>query len=96
METIYCSTTHFIRHNSNLVDLNEFRRKLSLAQEGSLAPRLDQPLQAGQPQRPELKLLPQPQSRRSRRLNRTAWILDACASLGVVIMTVAFALSLFA
>ena len=39
MQTIYYTTTNFIRHTDNVVDLSEYRRKMALAQEGSLAPR---------------------------------------------------------
>ena len=44
MQTIYYSTPHYICHEGNLVDLNEFRRKRSLVQEGSLAPKLEEHL----------------------------------------------------
>ncbi len=95
MQTIYYSTTNFIRHSGNLVDLTEFRRKLALAQEGSLAPRMEQP----RPQdAPRLTLLPAPRpahaARRAQRARR-AWTLDACASVSVIVMTLTFALRLF-
>ena len=38
MQTVYYQTSNFIRHTGNVVDLNEYRRKMALAQEGSLAP----------------------------------------------------------
>ena len=38
MQTIYYTTPNFIHSTGNVVDLNEYRRKLALAQEGSLAP----------------------------------------------------------
>ena len=101
MQTIYYSTTNFIRHSGNLVDLTEFRRKLALAQEGSLAPSPREDSAHWEPARPEeaprLRVL-EPRretgpSRRARRERRAA-ALDACASLGVVIMTLAFTLRL--
>ena len=39
MQTVYYQTSNFIRHTDNVVDLNEYRRKMALAQEGSLAPK---------------------------------------------------------
>lgn len=95
MQTIYTTTTHFIRHQGNLVDLDEFRRKLSLAWEGSLAPQLEErPRPAAEP--PALTVLPAaPRRRRSRRA-RLSWALDAGASLGVILMTVSFALQVLA
>ena len=32
MQTIYFTTSNFIRHEGNMVDLTEYRRKLALAQ----------------------------------------------------------------
>ena len=37
MQTIYYTTTHFVRHTGNVVDLEEYRRKLALTREGNLA-----------------------------------------------------------
>ena len=100
MKTFYYSTAHFIRHEGNLVDLNEFRLKRSLAQEGSLAPKLDslfeQTPQNLSRRTSRKKAEPTPVScdKTSRRPgHQTAWILDACASLGVLIMTLSFAIS---
>ena len=97
MQTIYYSTPNFIQHNSNIVDLNEYRRKLAVAEEGSLAPQpeaeyaYDFPwAEAEVRQQPVLREVPRP-SRRARR-ERRAWVLDACASLGVVVMTLTFTL----
>ena len=42
MQTIYYTTASFIRHTGNVVDLEDYRRKLALTQEGSLAPRLEE------------------------------------------------------
>ena len=96
MQTIYYSTPNFIHHQSNVVDFNEYRRKLALAEEGSLAP---------QPRAEECEFAPAqeeweqpvlqvitPRPRRSHSRRRTAWTLDLAASLGVVVMTLSFTL----
>jgi len=96
MQTIYYSTSNFIRHTGNLVDLNEFRRKQALAQQDSLARQLDrpQPEPAFQPRivtiQPQAQTASRP--RRKHRRDRLTWILDACASVGVVAMTLTFML----
>ena len=95
MQTIYYATSNFIRHQGNVVDLSEFRRKLSLTQEGSLAPSLEQLSPPELKQRPQLTVLPCTEKKRPRRGERAAWVLDACASLGVIVMTLSFALKLF-
>ena len=38
MQTIYYTTANFVRRD-NIVDLEDYRRRLALTQEGSLAPR---------------------------------------------------------
>lgn len=93
MQTIYYTTSNYIRHTGNLVDLTEYRRRRTLVQEGSLAPQLE-PEEKAAPQRPALTALPAVRPRRSTRRERSAWVLDACASLGVVVMTLAFTLQL--
>ena len=101
MQTIYYSTSHFIRHTGNMVDLDEFRRKQALAQADSLArqPQWDHwedpSAQTGFQPRVitiQTKKEPhtQPQPRRSRRRLSMNWVLDTCASLGVVAMTLTF------
>lgn len=96
MQTIYYTTNQFISHRDNIVDLEEYRRGMNMAQEGSLAP---QPKNdnvdvadlhrgiAGE--QPELMLIRPPCSRK---LRRRAFLLDICASLSVVIMTLFFTL----
>lgn len=94
MQTVYYATSNFIRHEGNLVDLCEFRRKLSLTPGGKPGP----PSGAGPRHRPGgavLTLLPAGEKRRSRMGERAAWVLDACASIGVILMTLSFALALF-
>ena len=96
MQTVYYATSNYIRHEGNLVDLCEFRRKLSLTREGSLAPRPEQdPAPRPAREEPALTLLPAGEKKGSRGGERAAWVLDACASLGVIVMTLSFALSLF-
>ena len=91
MQTIYATTTHFIRHQGNMVDLGEFRRKQALARAGSLAPRLEPEEAPIRDAAPALTLLPAaPRRRRDRRL-RLSWALDAGASLGIIVMTLSFA-----
>ena len=103
MQTIYYSTPNFIRHTGNVVDLAEYRRKLSLAQEGSLAPQpqyeeacdydYDCPWPVRPTEEPRLRLVteaPDPAAQRSLRRQRRAWMLDICASLGIVAMTLTF------
>ena len=38
MQTLYYNTKHFICHQDNVIDLEQYRHKQMLAQEGSLAP----------------------------------------------------------
>lgn len=77
MQTIYFTTTHFIRHEGNLVDLTEYRRKLALAQ---AQPEPEPP----QPQR----TVPAP---RRRRLLRPGLMLDCAASVALIITALSFA-----
>ena len=93
MQTIYYTTSNFITHRDNVVDLTEYRRRLELTRHDSLAPRLEEfsPAQDLQPT-PHLEELPPPQSRSSRLLRGSAWALDLGASLAVVVMTLSFAL----
>lgn len=95
MQTVYYATSNFIRHEGNLVDLSEFRRKLSLTQEGSLAPSLEPHSQPAPAPKPQLTVLPSTRKKQVRHGERAAWVLDACASLGVIVMTLSFALNLF-
>ena len=95
MQTVYYATSNFIRHEGNLVDLSEFRRKLSLTQEGSLAPSLEPHCRPAPAPKPQLTVLPSTNKKQVRHGERAAWVLDACASLCVIVMTLSFALSLF-
>lgn len=93
MQTIYYKTSHFIQHSGNLVDLGEYRRRLALAQTDSLARKPEQPVWS-QEEEPAFRpvVLPNPPARRHSRCRRRAWALDVCASLSVVLMTLAFVL----
>lgn len=104
MQTMYYTTSNFIRHSGNVVDLTEYRRKQALAQEGSLAPqpKVDEdydydfafgelePKHSWQPRIVENT----PRIRRANRRERRAWALDMCASLGVVVTTVALTIQI--
>lgn len=95
MQTVYYATSNYIRHEGNLVDLSEFRRKLSLTQGGSLAPSLEHHSHPIPEQKPQLTVLPSTGKKHVSSRERAAWVLDACASLGVIVMTLSFALNLF-
>ena len=95
MQTVYYQTSNFIRHSGNVVDLEEYRRRLTLAQRDSLA-RQPEPVpwrEEAPSFRPVVLTTTREDRRRAARARR-AWILDACASLAVVLMTLLFALRL--
>lgn len=106
MQTIYTTTANFVRHEGNLVDFQEYRRRLALLQEGSLAPSpreesisweedwTEEPVREEAPRIYALE--PQQEARPSRRerRERRALVLDVCASLSVVAMTLIFSLQL--
>ncbi len=105
MQTIYYTTANFVRHRGNVVDLEEYRRRLALSQEGSLAPRPrgfdlweEEPaLEEGWEDCNIYSLPPcppDPAQLRRERQERRALVLDLWASLGVVAMTLAFTLRL--
>ena len=68
MQTVYYTTSNFIRHTGNVVDLSEYRRKLAQA-EGSLAPA---PIQEGPSVRPfpHLTEVERPRQERAPRADR--------------------------
>ena len=89
MQTVYYTTSNFIRHTGNVVDLSEYRRKLAQA-EGSLAPA---PIQEGPSVRPFPHLVenaPAESPKKARSLPRLS--LDSLASIGVLLMTLTFTL----
>lgn len=89
MQTLYYTTENFIRHTGKVVDLTEYRRRLAQAQQ--------EPEEAG-----ETRVLlpresvPGPRRTIARRARRRALVLDACASMGVVVMTLTFTLRMLA
>lgn len=96
METIYCTTSNFIRHQGNVVDLSEYRRKLALAQNSSLAPKPQEaPVQLYEvPPRTREERTEQPERRRVSRARHLSWLADIWASLSVVAVTAAFTLEI--
>lgn len=97
MQTIYYSTSNFVRHRGNIVDLSEYRRKLAQVEEGSC---LRQVWEEEPEQPPEDAQVTQeffaPRTRRSRIRLRRGMLLDACASMGVLVMTLTFTLRILA
>lgn len=99
MQTMYYKTSNFIRHSGNVIDLTELRRQQALAQHDSLARQPEDVDLSPEPEireeepafRPVVLTLSRGQRRRARRTRR-AWMLDACASLAVVLMTLVFVL----
>ena len=91
MQTVYYQTSNFIRHTDNVVDLNEYLRKMDLAQEGSLAPK---PQVQDFEEEWEQPVLREVTPRRSRQREKRAKVLDLCARLSVVIMTLTFTIQL--
>lgn len=94
MRTVYYQTSNFIRHTGNVVDLEEYRHRLELAQRDSLARQPDTVSVEEQEEpgfRPLVLTATREDHRRARR-ERQAWTLDACASLAVMLMTLVFVL----
>ena len=83
MQTIYFTTTNFIRHQGNVVDLTEYRRKLALAQGDA------------QPVEEEVEFIPRPRTNHRRRKVLSHMALDYAASLALIITALSFAVSLF-
>jgi len=83
MQTVYFTTSNFIRHEGNLVDLTEYRRKLALAQGQS------EPME-------EKETLP-PVRTRTRRRTRTfmpGMMLDCAASVALIVTALSFAVKI--
>ena len=80
MQTLYVTTSNFIRHDGNLVDLTEYRRKLAIAQ--------------GQTEQVEEEQ-PEPRPVRTRSARRRTLLpgmmLDYAASAALVITALTFA-----
>lgn len=78
MQTVYFTTNNFIRHEGNMVDLTEYRRKLAVAQ--------------GCPEMERQKEPRQTCSARTRRhAVRTRLMLDYVASVALIVTALSFA-----
>jgi hypothetical protein len=85
MQTLYYTTSNFVRHTGNIVDLSEYRRKLDAAQQEQLSW-----MEQEADEEPEQA---HPRPRRSQpRQERHAALLDMWASMGILVMTVTFTL----
>lgn len=84
MQTIYFTTSHFIRHEGNMVDLTEYRRKLALAQGQTEPAAKEEPVVAVR-------------TRTSRRHKAafTGLMLDYAASVALILTALSFAISIF-
>lgn len=86
MKAVYFTTEHFIRHEGNVIDLEEYRRRLARV-EGSLA--LSQPEEAQEPQRER----PRRTHPRARRRGLAEW-LDMAASVAMLAVVAGVCLQL--
>lgn len=82
METIYFTTSNFIRHKGNVVDLTEYRRKLAQA----TAPKTEVLPQA------EEDVTPHPRTEHHR--YRPGMLLDCAASLALIITALTFTIAI--
>lgn len=80
METIYFTTSNFIRHEGNVVDLTEYRRKLACAKQTASPV---EPLQ-------EESSAPRPRTVH-RRIALSGMVLDCAASVALIITALSFA-----
>ena len=85
MQTLYYTTTNFVRHTDNIVDLSEYRRKLERMQADRLRWQECEEIEE------EESVEVQPRTRRSAtRRERRAALLDMWASMGILVMTLTF------
>lgn len=101
MQTIYYKTSNFIRHSGNVIDLTELRRRqAAAAQRDSLARQPEAvciPEEAEHWEEPAFRPVVLTMSKAQRRRagwERRAWVLDACASAAIILMTAAFLLQM--
>lgn len=87
MQTLYYTTSNFVRHTDNIVDLSEYRRKLERLQADRLRWQECEEEQECEP----VEVQPRPR-RSAQRRERKAALLDMWASMGVLVMTVTFTL----
>ena len=86
MQTLYYTTNNFIRHTDNVVDLSEYRRKLS----GVRSQPMSWQMEDEEEYEPQAY---QPRPRRSQQRQERRWtLLDKWAAMGIVVMTVTFTL----
>lgn len=93
MQTIYYAASHVVRHENNLVYLDEFRRKLSQSQKQPTTSHTED-IDSSDCQ-PPITICPAASRPRPDHFNRIAWALDTFASVGVIMMTLSFAFMLF-
>ena len=87
MQTLYYTTSNFVRHTDNIVDLSAYRRKLAAVQAQTLC--WQEQVEDDEETAAEF----QPRPRRSaQRRERRAALLDLWASMGVLVMTISFSL----
>ena len=87
MQTLYYTTSNFVRHTDNIVDLSEYRRKLERLQADRLRWQERDETEECEP----VEVQPRPRRSQQRR-ERKAAVLDMWASMGVLVMTVTFTL----
>ena len=85
MQTLYYTTSNFIRHTDNIVDLSQYRRKLAAVEQVRMA------WQEQEEDEEPVEVQPRPRRSQQRRERRAA-VLDMWASMGVLVMTVTFTL----
>ena len=81
MQTIYFTTSNFIRHEGNLVDLTEYRRKLAQAQ-AQPEPEEEEPVQPVRPRTQRRRGFP------------PALMLDCAASVALIVTALTFAVKI--
>lgn len=84
MQTLYYTTTNFVRHTDNVVDLSEYRRKLERMQADRLRWQ-----ECGDAEEETVEFAPRPRRSAARRERRAA-LLDLWASMGILVMTLTF------
>ena len=82
MQTIYVTTSNFIRHEGNLVDLTEYRRKLALAQGRD------------EPEAHETPRAARTRTVRRRKRVLSALTLDYAASVALIVTALSFAVKI--
>ena len=86
MQTLYYNTDRYMRHTGNVVDLAEYRRKLAQVQEMQ-----DSRSRSDWEEEQPVRSAPRTPGSDVRRRCR-GMMLDACASVGIVVMTLTFTL----